>query len=77
MPVPAPASAPAPRDPSHPHLRWLLLGTMAVWGANLSVVKLLFESLEPMLVAVLRMTVAEVAQQARRFAAAWRALPAA
>lgn len=42
-------------------MRWLLLGTMAVWGANLSVVKLLFESLEPMLVAVLRMLVSAIA----------------
>lgn len=45
-------------------MRWLLLGTMAVWGANLSVVKLLFESLEPMLVAVLRMAVSAVALMA-------------
>jgi drug/metabolite transporter (DMT)-like permease len=50
-------------------MRWLLLGTMAVWGANLSVVKLLFESLEPMLVAVLRMAVSAVALVAL---AAWR-----
>ena len=65
MPVPAsaatPTPTPAPRDPSQPQLRWLLLGTMAVWGANLSVVKLLFESLEPMLVAVLRMAVSALA----------------
>jgi drug/metabolite transporter (DMT)-like permease len=45
-------------------MRWLLLGTMAVWGANLSVVKLLFESLEPMLVAVLRMAVSAIALMA-------------
>jgi drug/metabolite transporter (DMT)-like permease len=50
-------------------MRWLLLGTMAVWGANLSVVKLLFESLEPMLVAVLRMAVSTLALLA---VACWR-----
>jgi drug/metabolite transporter (DMT)-like permease len=52
-------------------MRWLLLGTMAVWGANLSVVKLLFESLEPMLVAVLRMAVSAVALAAVVY---WRGL---
>lgn len=44
---------------------------MAVWGANLSVVKLLFESLEPMLVAVLRMAVSALALVAL---ARWRGL---
>ncbi|MBL8349160.1 MAG: DMT family transporter [Burkholderiaceae bacterium] len=53
-------------------MRWLLLGTMAVWGANLSVVKLLFESLEPMLVAVLRMAVSALALSA---VLVWRRLP--
>jgi drug/metabolite transporter (DMT)-like permease len=53
-------------------MRWLLLGTMAVWGANLSVVKLLFESLEPMLVAVLRMAVSALALSA---VVAWRRQP--
>jgi drug/metabolite transporter (DMT)-like permease len=53
-------------------MRWLLLGTMAVWGANLSVVKLLFESLEPMLVAVLRMAVSAIALTA---VLAWRRRP--
>jgi drug/metabolite transporter (DMT)-like permease len=53
-------------------MRWLLLATMAVWGANLSVVKLLFESLEPMLVAVLRMLISALALLA---VARWRRLP--
>ena len=69
MPVPAPATLSV--DPPQPHLRWLLLGTMAVWGANLSVVKLLFESLEPMLVAVLRMAVSALALSALAY---WRGL---
>ncbi len=51
----------APRAPASPALRALLLGTMAVWGANLAVVKLLLESMEPMLVSALRMVVAAVA----------------
>jgi len=38
-------------------MRWLLLGTMAAWGANLAVVKLLFETFEPTLLAALRMGV--------------------
>jgi drug/metabolite transporter (DMT)-like permease len=42
-------------------MRGLLLLTMALWGANLSVAKLLFESLEPMVVALLRMGVAALA----------------
>lgn len=85
MPNPAPVAKPAttagPPDAAaaallsteraHPHLRWWLLGTMAVWGANLSVVKLLFESLEPMLVAVLRMAVSTVALIAVAY---WRGL---
>lgn len=39
-------------------LRLLLLGTMAAWGANLAVVKLLIEVMEPLLVSLLRMVVA-------------------
>ena len=42
-------------------MRLMLLATMAVWGGNLSVVKLLIDRLEPMWVSVLRMTVASVA----------------
>jgi drug/metabolite transporter (DMT)-like permease len=53
-------------------MRWLLLGTMAVWGANLSVIKLLFESLEPMLVALSRMAISALALAA---VVAWRGLP--
>lgn len=53
-------------------LQALLLGTMAVWGANLSVVKLLLTQMEPMLVSVLRMVVAAVAVAA---VVAWRRLP--
>jgi len=55
--------------PASPALRALLLGTMAAWGANLAVVKLLLESMEPMLVSVLRMAVAAVAVAA---VVAWR-----
>ncbi len=47
--------------PASPALRALLLGTMAAWGANLAVVKLLLDSMEPLLVSVLRMAVAAVA----------------
>ena len=47
--------------PAGRRMQALLLGTMAVWGANLSVVKLLLESMEPMLVSTLRMVVAAVA----------------
>ncbi len=47
--------------PAGHRMQLLLLGTMALWGANLSVVKLLLESMEPMLVSVLRMLVAAVA----------------
>lgn len=53
-------------------MRGLLLATMAIWGANLSVVKLLFESLEPMLVALLRMAVSALALVA---VVRWRRLP--
>lgn len=53
-------------------MRWLMLATMAVWGLNLSVVKLLIERFEPMLVAVLRMLVAAVAITV---VLRWRRLP--
>jgi len=52
-----------------PRMRWLLIGTMALWGANLPVVKLLLERLEPMLVSALRMGVAALAMLA---VVAWR-----
>ncbi len=53
-------------------LQALLLGTAAVWGANLSVVKLLLVQMEPMLVSVLRMAVAAVAVAA---VVVWRRMP--
>jgi drug/metabolite transporter (DMT)-like permease len=53
-------------------MRWLLLATMAVWGLNLSVVKLLIERFEPMLIAVLRMAVAAIAISVVLY---WRRLP--
>jgi len=46
--------------PASTALRVLLLGTMAAWGANLAVVKLLLEVMEPLLVSVLRMALAAV-----------------
>ena len=54
------------RDPlavpaSTPAMRAMLLATMAVWGGNLSVVKLLTERLDPLWVSVLRMVVATIA----------------
>jgi drug/metabolite transporter (DMT)-like permease len=49
------------REPASPALRALLLATMAAWGANLAFVKLLLESMEPLLVSVLRMAVAALA----------------
>lgn len=52
------------KAPASPALRALLLGTMAAWGANLAVVKLLLEVMEPLLVSVLRMAVAAVAVSA-------------
>jgi drug/metabolite transporter (DMT)-like permease len=62
-------SGPAPATRG---LQALLLGTAAVWGANLSVVKLLLVQMEPMLVSVLRMVVAAVAVAA---VVAWRRMP--
>lgn len=47
-----------------PGLRWALLGTMALWGANLPVVKLLLERLEPMAVSALRIGLAALAMLA-------------
>ncbi len=47
--------------PAGRSMQLLLLATMAMWGANLSVVKLLLESMEPVLVSLLRMLVAAVA----------------
>ena len=61
-----------PPAPASPALRALLLGTMAVWGANLAVVKLLLVAMEPMLVSALRMVVAAVAVAA---VVAWRRMP--
>ena len=62
-------SSPAPATRG---LQALLLGTAAVWGANLSVVKLLLVQMEPLLVSVLRMLVAAVAVAA---VVAWRRMP--
>ena len=42
-------------------LRLVLLATMAMWGANLSVVKWLLQTLEPMAASALRMGVASLA----------------
>lgn len=52
---------PATPTASDPWMRWLLLGTMAVWGGNLSVVKLLIGRFDTMAVAMLRMVVAALA----------------
>ena len=41
-------------------MRVVLLATMALWGANLSVVKWLTQSIDPMVVSTLRMVVAAV-----------------
>ena len=56
-----PPQAAKPADSAGTAMRLMLLATMAVWGGNLSVVKLLIDWLEPMWVSVLRMTVASVA----------------
>ena len=50
-----------PADSAGAGMRLMLLATMARWGGNLSVVKLLIERLEPMWVSVLRMLAATVA----------------
>lgn len=42
-------------------MRWLLLATMALWGANLSIVKVLISAYEPLGVAAARMAVAALA----------------
>ena len=57
---PAPSSVHPPTPPGNP-LRLMLLATMAVWGGNLSVVKLLVERFDPMWVSTLRMVVASLA----------------
>jgi drug/metabolite transporter (DMT)-like permease len=61
-----------PSDRGAGTMRWLLLGTMAVWGLNLSVVKLLIERFDPMLIAVLRMVIAALVLSAVLL---WRRLP--
>ncbi len=68
------AAGDAPATPSGPGggMRLMLLATMAVWGGNLSVVKLLIERFDPMLVSVLRMLVATLALWA---VVRWRGLP--
>ncbi len=66
----APPTAP-PTAPGNP-LRLMLLATMAVWGGNLSVVKLLVERFDPMWVSTLRMAVATLALLA---VLRWRRLP--
>ena len=50
-----------PADGAGTGMRLMLLATMAVWGGNLSVVKLLIDRLEPMWVSVLRMLAATAA----------------
>ena len=50
-----------PADGAGTGMRLMLLATMAVWGGNLSVVKLLIERMEPMWVSLLRMSVATLA----------------
>ena len=50
--------ASAPPDKA---LRLMLLATMAVWGGNLSVIKLLIERFDPLWVSALRMVVASLA----------------
>lgn len=54
----SPSSTPAAGAAS---MRWLLLVTMALWGANLSVVKLLISRFDTMAIATLRMVVAALA----------------
>lgn len=65
-------SAGAPPNPPGNPLRLMLLATMAVWGGNLSVVKLLVERFDPMWVSTLRMVVASLALLA---VLRWRRLP--
>lgn len=54
---PATAAAPAATPDQGLGLRLVLLATMAAWGANLSVVKWLLQTLEPTVAALLRMVV--------------------
>ena len=65
-------SAGVPSSPPGNPLRLMLLATMAVWGGNLSVVKLLVERFDPMWVSTLRMAVATLALLA---VLRWRRLP--
>ena len=59
-PVTPPAAGHAPLRPGQ-GLRVMLLFTMAVWGGNLSVVKLLVERFDPLVVCAARMVVASLA----------------
>ena len=54
------APSPQPLAPGN-GLRVMLLLTMAVWGGNLSVVKLLVERFDPLVVSAARMVVASLA----------------
>ena len=58
--VPPAAVGPRPSPPDN-GLRVMLLLTMAVWGGNLSVVKLLVERFDPLVVSAVRMVVASLA----------------
>ena len=58
--VPPAAAGPRPTPPDN-GLRVMLLLTMAVWGGNLSVVKLLVERFDPLVVSAVRMVVASLA----------------
>ena len=69
--TPAAPTPPTPTPSGNP-LRLMLLATMAVWGGNLSVVKLLVERFDPMWVSALRMVVATLALLA---VLRWRRLP--
>ena len=66
-----PPTTPPTIPPGNP-LRLMLLVTMAVWGGNLSVVKLLVERFDPLWVSTLRMLVATLALLA---VLRWRRLP--
>jgi drug/metabolite transporter (DMT)-like permease len=59
-PVNAPAATPAFAGDSLA-TRVVLLGTMAVWGANLSLVKWLTQAMDPLVVSTLRMAIASLA----------------
>ena len=55
-----PAANPKP-NPAGNGMRVMLLLTMAVWGGNLSVIKLLVERFDPLVVSAVRMVVASLA----------------